>query len=474
MSRLLIKFERINNLHLSLMKHYFTLKTVLFLFLFSSLSNAQMPCFKKGDRICFVGNSITHEGAFHHTIYHYFVTRFPKTPIEFFNCGISGDITQGIIERMDNDILIHNPTHAVIMIGMNDIKRELYGPKPTTNSDTLALRTKALDQYKVNLKQIVNTFITRKIKVILQKPSIYDQTAQLDTPNALGANDALKICADFMQELATKNNLQTIDYWTIMTQITTEIQKKDPKATIISNDRIHPYEEGNFIMSYQFLKTIKAPSLVSSITIENNKIEKTINCSANAFSTSKDGIQFTLKENALPFTVALEQQKATELVPFYTHLNEEKITVKNLKSGNYSLFIDGEKIHTFSSDEWSYGINLAKFTHTPQYLQALKVKKLLDEMRAVEQNLRAVKWVETREMKGMKIDDSFDYIAFLTKLFNEKYTPETWGGYYKKQFDTYIKVKGEEEKLKTQKKMIAAKAYEVAQPVAHRIKIVKN
>ena len=33
--------------------------------------------FKKGDRVCFVGNRITHGGRFHHNIYLYQVTRFP-------------------------------------------------------------------------------------------------------------------------------------------------------------------------------------------------------------------------------------------------------------------------------------------------------------------------------------------------------------------------------------------------------------
>jgi lysophospholipase L1-like esterase len=450
------------------------LKNVLLILLFcNTLSFSQMPLFKKGDRICFVGNSITHEGNFHYNIYQYFVTRFPKSPIEFINCGISGDVTQGIIERMDEDILIHNPTHAIIMIGMNDVKRELYGPKPTTNADTLALRKKALDQYKINLQQIVNTFITRKIEVILQKPSIYDQTAQLKTPIALGVNDALKTCADYMQEIADKNNLQTVDYWSIMSDINKEIQKKDPTATIISEDRVHPYGVGNFIMSYQFLKSSKAPYYVSSITIENNKIEKNSNCVANAFSTTREGIQFTLKENSLPLTIDSEQILATELVPFYENLNQQKIVIKDLKEGLYNLFIDNEKINEFNSKELMNGVNLAKFTNTPQYQQALKVKKIINDIKMVELKLRAIKWVETREMKNINRSSNFDYKKFLADLFEEKYKKLSWGDYYKKQFDNYVASKSSEEELKSNKKKLVIEAYKMAQTVPHRIKVIK-
>ena len=92
------------------------------------LANAQQPklLFKKGDRVCFVGNSITHNGEFHHHIMQYYVTRFPKQPVHFFNAGVKGDVTGGILQRMDGDILKHKPTHAVIMIGMNDVQRHLY------------------------------------------------------------------------------------------------------------------------------------------------------------------------------------------------------------------------------------------------------------------------------------------------------------------------------------------------------------
>jgi endoglucanase len=101
---------------------------------------AQHSFFHKGDRVAFVGNSITNNGEFHHNISQYYVTRFPQQPITFFNCGISGDVTSGILNRMDMDILINRPTHVVLMIGMNDVKRNLYGAMPTQDVDTLKQR----------------------------------------------------------------------------------------------------------------------------------------------------------------------------------------------------------------------------------------------------------------------------------------------------------------------------------------------
>jgi endoglucanase len=153
------------------------------------------------------------------------VTRFPQQPITFFNCGISGDNTTGILNRMDTDILINRPTHVVLMIGMNDVKRNLYGAMPTQDVDTLKQRAAALTVYKTNLDSIIRIFLSKNIKVILQKPTIYDQTAILKTTNNLGVNDALKNCADYIEELAEKYQLPFVDYWTILNTNNHDLQK---------------------------------------------------------------------------------------------------------------------------------------------------------------------------------------------------------------------------------------------------------
>lgn len=81
--------------------------------------------FEKGFRICFVGNSITNNGEFHHNILLYYITRFPTQPVRYYNCGISGDFAGGVLNRMEDDILVHQPAHVVIMLGMNDVNRLL-------------------------------------------------------------------------------------------------------------------------------------------------------------------------------------------------------------------------------------------------------------------------------------------------------------------------------------------------------------
>ncbi|RRN77146.1 hypothetical protein EIM50_21085, partial [Pseudoxanthomonas sp. SGD-10] len=185
--------------------------------------------FKDGDRVNFIGNSITHSGDFHHYILAYYATRFPHVKVTFYNSGIKGDNANSFLRRMDADILPKKANWSVVMAGMNDVNRSLYSPEVQGNPDIQTRKERALTDYKNYLENVIQRLLKSKTKVILQKPSIYDQTGDLPTPNFAGVNDALKKCTQIMDELAKKYKLSTIDYWTIMNQINLKVQKDNPK-----------------------------------------------------------------------------------------------------------------------------------------------------------------------------------------------------------------------------------------------------
>jgi lysophospholipase L1-like esterase len=442
-------------------------KLLFLLLLIHKIVFAQKLLFESGDRVCFVGNSITHGGEFHHNILLFQITRFPNERVDFFNNGISGDVTGGILKRMDSDILIHQPTHCIIMIGMNDVKRNLYGSQSTNNTDTLRLRKDALEIYKKNLEEIINKFLSRNIKVILQKPSIYDQTAVLKTPNNLGVNDALKECADFAQILANKYQLKTIDYWSIMKELNAKIQKIDPSATIVSNDRVHPGAIGHLIMSYQFLKSTDSPKFVSSIVIAKNK-KDCQNCEVTDLIVNKKSTSFSVVENSLPFPISENQKKGLDLVNFMDELNTQNLQFTNLKKGNYELIIDGVKISKYNQSELKKGINLAQYPSTPQYQQALVVQKTLGKLWENESNLRAIKWTELNQMGDF--ENKYDLDAarkYLNQRFEDRYKSLHNANYYKSQFEKYFIVKPNENQFISDSEALKNRAFEEAKPQKH-------
>lgn len=426
----------------------------------------QNTYFQQGERVCFVGNSITNNGEFHHNILLYYITHFPEKEVTFFNCGISGDITESILYRMDDDILINNPTSVVLMIGMNDVRRSLYSDKLTNNKDTLLSRQKAIDIYKKNLEKIITALLAEKIKVILQKPSIYDQTALISTPTNLGVNDVLKVCADFMESLAVKYELGIVDYWSTLNKINTQLQQNDPTTTIIGNDRVHPGSAGHFIMAYEFLKTQNVPSLVSEVSIDakEKEIIKTYNCDVKNLNFDKQEINFTIKEGALPFPINTNQNQALKLVPFQNELNNELLQVTGLKSGNYCLYIDKVLIAKFSELQLRDGVNLSLFSTTPQYQQALKVRSTLMELWKIEAQLRSIKFIEyCNDLNECPDKSTFEAIVnYLKPIFDKRNSV-----FYSMQLNNYVANKKNEAELFLQSNALRKKAYITALPVEH-------
>jgi endoglucanase len=423
--------------------------------------------FTSGDRICFVGNSITNNGLFHNNILLYHTTRFPKQTITMFNCGVSGDVTSGVLKRMDEDILIHKPTVAVIMLGMNDVRRILYG-SISPSADTLKLRAQAVDGYKVRMEKIIKLFLDKEIRLILQKPTIYDQTAEIETKNNFGVNDVLKSCADFIGNMSEKYEVPVVDYWAILNKINTKLQAANPAATILSIDRVHPAATGHMVMAYQFLKAEGAPKYVSRIYLDVNETksnEKSYNCTISKIKKNSGKLRFNVKEKALPFPVVSDQMEAMQLTPFTEELNVELLKISGLLKGIYELQIDNVTIDTLSSEQLKNGVNLSVYSQTPQFQQALKVQKVVREMREKEAYLRGAKFIEYNQyFKDCPDKDDLKLVeTYLDSVFTVRYS----NPYFKKQLNKYIKNKPFEEENKNKIDALRKESYKLAQPEEH-------
>src|ERR1700739_1960025 len=76
--------------------------------------------FKKGDRIVFLGDSITEQYQYSSCIELYLTTRFPDWDLTFINAGIGGDTANGGAGRFASHVLAEKPTAVTIDFGMND------------------------------------------------------------------------------------------------------------------------------------------------------------------------------------------------------------------------------------------------------------------------------------------------------------------------------------------------------------------
>jgi endoglucanase len=432
--------------------------------------------FKDGDTVCFIGDSITHGGRYHSYIYLYYATRFPERNIRIVNCGISGDTAAGGLRRLDWDVLVHKPTVAPIMMGMNDVSRGLYG-KDHPDPGNLKSREGALKRHADNMDKLTLALVKAGVEPIFILPSIYDETSTMDKPNLFGVNGALGICAQGATKLAEENNAGVVDFWGTMNRVNAEVQKKDPKATIVGGDRVHPGPLGHFVMAYAFLKAQNVPKFVANMGLDAGKGQATEqgNCTISSVAKTATGLRFTCLEKALPFPQQGGTEGALKLVPFTEEMNQEILRVQGLADGQYVLKIDGQDVGTYAAKDLKAGINLAVNAKTPQYKQAMEVSKANGERYGIESgSIRNIVASEIRLGGKTKNLDDPAVRKQAVDAFLKRVAKSSHFRYYKGSMERYQRDKDKEPQLRQRWEAAMAKMYELNKPVPHTYELVRQ
>ena len=90
-----------------------------FMMCMSTMSAQTVKPFVEGDRVAYLGNSITDGGHYHSYMWLFYMTRFPNMPLSMYNVGIGGDTAYDMNKRLDGDVFSKNPTVLLVTFGMN-------------------------------------------------------------------------------------------------------------------------------------------------------------------------------------------------------------------------------------------------------------------------------------------------------------------------------------------------------------------
>ncbi len=450
------------------------------LLLYSAHSQAQVKPFTKGDRVVFVGNSITDGGHYHSYIWLYYLTRFPDRRIDIFNAGIGGDVAGQIYNRLEDDVLSRNPSVVTMTFGMNDVGYYDF-LKPKQQADSIAdsrIRESFNSYQKIEkrLKEFPN------IEKILIAGSPYDETVKKPNNYFPGKSKAMEKIVAFQQASAQQNGWDFVDLYHPMIAINQRGQQTDSLFTLGGNDRIHPSNNGHMVMAYLFLKAQQlAGKPVADVAIDarNNTILKQDNSTVSGLAgTVTNGVSFHYLAKALPYPVdtiprgwneARSQADALSLVPFTEEMNREMLTVKGLTANKtYALTIDSTTVGHFTGAQFDNGINLATLTTTPQYKQALQVMYLNEERWEIERRLRQYYWLQFsffRE-KGLLFADNDAALDTLDANMKQNIF---LGG----NRDTYLKARFPQirETWKEEMALLVDKMYTLNKPKDHVISI---
>ena len=161
-----------------------------------------MNTFSRGSRVCFVGDSITHNNRYVAHIAAFYREHFPKLSVEFYNCGISGGSLGSALSTFDTDTAAYKPTHIVLMIGINDSDRNVLNEDSGSKYDRLKC---AFDNYKINLDKFCEKVKKINAELTLCTPTPYAEYINSNEPPLRGGSALMLGYADYIKNYAKEN-----------------------------------------------------------------------------------------------------------------------------------------------------------------------------------------------------------------------------------------------------------------------------
>ena len=219
------------------MKHRISSTLVLTLLSTAHLLMAELP-FKTGEKVAFLGDSITQAGYQNPGGYVQLVGKglaANGVDIEIIGAGISGHKSNQMLERLERDVLSKKPQWMTLSCGVNDVWHGANGV--------------VLEDYKKNITAIVDQAQAAGVKIlILTSTMIHEDQANADNQNLLAYNE-------FLRTLATARNYPLADLNSEM-QSAVAAAKTQPKSAAgkLTTDGVHMAFAGNKMMAEGVLK----------------------------------------------------------------------------------------------------------------------------------------------------------------------------------------------------------------------------
>ena len=438
---------------------------------FQSFASQHPKAFDANDKVLFVGDSITAGGYYIKHIMLYYITRFPNAKACFINSGISGDYCDGLLWRMDWDILSNKPDVATLMIGMNDVSRNSFSTsekaKPM-HKDRLLARRKS---YAEKLSKIIGALSENSRSLIVFTPSIYDQSARIKCENLIGVNDELSIYGNIGAELASNTgNARVVDMSAAMAKTNLAYQNSEGSdKTIIGPDRVHPGDVGGLVMAKTFIESFGESPTVYNLHIDapSQSVKYANNCEVQDLKSDTCKTTFSLREESLPYPFTAETEKIDKYINFTETFNLQKLKISSLPVGDYSLEIDGKEVGIYSSEDFSKGINLSKNRKTPQYAQAMEVLKLCEQFRNLNVKYRSFFLPELFTFRECYGKDAAQRMEIIKEKYLKIKANKNSNPYVLKCFKNYIENQREREMLPQKIKNVLDCAYNEAQAKSH-------
>lgn len=218
---------------------YFVAVLTMFALTAPSQLRADEPTLKKGERIIFLGDSITQGGVgpkgYVTVIKNALAASHPDLGIEIIGAGISGNKVPNLQARVDKDVVAKKPTIVVIYIGINDV---WHGEKDPARGTTP-------EKFAAGLEEVIGKCTAAGARVVLCTPTVIGE-------KKAGANNLdakLDQYADISRGVAKKLNLQLCDLRKAFVDHLAANNPENKESKVLTTDRVHLNEAGNKLVA---------------------------------------------------------------------------------------------------------------------------------------------------------------------------------------------------------------------------------
>ncbi|HTL67257.1 MAG TPA: SGNH/GDSL hydrolase family protein [Lacunisphaera sp.] len=341
-----------------------------------------------GDRVVFLGDSITEQRLYTTYIEAYALSRHPTWKLSFRNAGWGGDtawlrmrlhadevllfaaddarqtdmVRKSVGYGLERDVLPLKPTVVLVNFGMNDHYYQAFRP------DILRAYVRAQTE-------IARVLQAGGARVAFLTPQPIEE--KRPDPDQDVRNQALRRFSDALGDVAARTHSLFVDefdpYLALM--------KASTAATIGRGDAIHPGPAGHTLMAWAILKGLGATPLVSSATIDGRtgRVESTEACRIDRVTKENGTMAFDRLDDALPMPIDPKAESALSLAPVLMDLNFYDLKIPGLPPGRYTVTIDGRTVSTVNASElaesWRFSRGGGPITEQAQDLLALIFRK---------------------------------------------------------------------------------------------------
>ena len=201
---------------------------------------------KKGDKIVFLGDSITAGGVgkngYVTVIKNTLNEKHKHLNIEIVGAGISGNKVPDLQRRLEKDVLAKKPTVVVIYIGINDVWHGENDPAKGTPKD----------KFEAGLKDIIGKIQATGARVVLCTPTVIGEKK----PGSNKLDKLLDEYSEVSRGVAKDTKSAPCDLRKAFQDHLTANNADDKDKGILTTDRVHLNEAGNKLVAETILKAI--------------------------------------------------------------------------------------------------------------------------------------------------------------------------------------------------------------------------